>query len=300
MQSFGLVQGEDIEHYKKQRFGTFIARTFPKGDVDPLCAWSDFNTLLFIVDDQFDQEVIRDRFTCARLVSGFLQIMDGGKGGTGGEHRVVLEALRDLWKRLELHSTRAWRQKMVGCVTKMFEALMWQFDLIAKKERPSMEAYIQNRQYLGAAHLSTDSLELTGKVSVSEAVLDEPMVVRVTELSRNAVCFANDLFSFGKELEESEAAGGFNLVSIIKDTFQVETEEAIEKAAKIHDNTVVEFVDLSQKIEATTGDELSHYVQALKFQMRANIIWSTEETTRYPHIYAKGKPSSSPVQEASR
>jgi len=30
---------------------------------------------------------------------------------------------------------------------------------------------------------------------------------------------------------------------------------------------------------------LKKYIEALGYQMRGNVDWSTRETTRYPHIY---------------
>jgi hypothetical protein len=89
-------------------------------------------------------------------------------------------------------------------------------------------------------------------------------------------------------MEEKNNGGEFNLVLILKDKFNLTVEDAIKRAAKIHDDTVREFIALEQvafKYDETLNDILKRYVEALKVLMRGNIEWSTKETARYPHIY---------------
>lgn len=280
---------ETFTKYKDYRFAKFIARSFPFGDYADICAWSDFNTLLFIIDDKFDdQEMIKDKRAFLSFERDFVEVLVQNKKCTIEKDGPILSALSDIWQRLLLRTSEAWRQKFIKCVKDMFSGLGWQFELVMDNRQPELSDYIGIRQYLGAAHMSTDSLELTGKILLPENVYDNPVVHRLTETCRNTICFANDLFSLAKETEESQNGGEFNLVTILKRKNNLTIEEAIKAAADFHDNLVREFIDLSGRAyiyDASTNEMLAKYIQALGCLMIANIVWSTTETTRYPHIY---------------
>ncbi|HUB61461.1 MAG TPA: hypothetical protein VL978_12195 [Puia sp.] len=286
---FKLVDNlQTFKRYRQNRFPLFIARTFPDSDFINLCAWCDLNTLLFIVDDSFDEnDVIKDKSSFDEFRSAFMGVLTDHDTYTTSENP-VFAALSDLWGRLVMRSTRAWQAKFIGCIHRMFDGLYWQFKNVMLGMLPTFEDYIRIRQYLGASHLSTDSLEVTGKIRLAEEVYADPVVSRLTELSRNGVCFANDLFSLGKESEESHNAGEYNLVGVMRRKYKLTIPEAIKAAADYHDNLVREFIALSKAarhFDAATNEMVEKYVHALEVQMIANIEWSTKETDRYPHRY---------------
>jgi hypothetical protein len=286
---FKLVDSlQTFKRYKQNKFPSFIARTFPDSDFVNLCAWCDLNTLLFIIDDSFDEnDVIKDKQSFNEFRNAFVSILEEGETYSV-EESPIFAALSDLWGRLAVRSTRAWQAKFIGCINKMFDGLYWQFKNIQLNLLPTFDDYIQIRQYLGAAHLSTDSLEVTGKICLSEEVYSDPVVSRLTELSRNCVCFANDLFSLGKESVESQNAGEYNLVGVMRNKYKIDLTGAIKAAADYHDNSMREFVSLSKvvcRFDPATNAMVEEYIRALQIQMIANIEWSTTETDRYPHKY---------------
>lgn len=169
----------------------------------------------------------------------------------------------------------------------MFAGGMWQFTHLMTKRKPDFQEYIKMRQYLGAANLATDSLEVTGQIMLMEEVYHTPTIERLTEICRNAICFANDLFSLSKEIANS-AGAEFNLVTIVKYKYNLTIEQAINKTATIHDQLVEEFIDLSKKayiFSDSVNEMLAKYIRALRHLMKGNIDWSTMDTSRYPHIY---------------
>ncbi len=76
----------------------------------------------------------------------------------------------------------------------MFKGGMWQYELTVQGLTPAIEECFAVRQYLGAANLATDSLELTGQVDLPDIIYLDERVNKMTTLVRNAICFANDLF----------------------------------------------------------------------------------------------------------
>jgi|SRR5579859_1859256 len=286
---FKLVDDRDTYlRYKRNKFPLFIARTFPHGDFIDICTWCDLNSLLFIVDDLFDaNDSIKDKTSFTQFQDKIMNILLQHRY-CGLEEGPVFAAFSDIWGRLCIRSTPSWQGKFIDCVRKMFDGLYWQFKNIHLGIYPSFEDYLQIRQYLGASHLSTDSLEVTGKIFLPEEVYRHPVVSRLTEISRNCVCFSNDLFSLSKESVESQNAGEYNLVGVMKRKYGLSWEGAIKKTADFHDQLVREFISLTPKafvFDAGTHEMLSKYIRALEMQMIANIEWSTRETDRYPHIY---------------
>jgi hypothetical protein len=286
---FRLVTKNDTYlRYKKNKFPLFIARTFPNGDFIDICTWCDLNSLLFIVDDLFDAndtikemnsfEIFQGKIMSILKCRSHLEIDDGP----------IFAAFSDIWERLCLRSSGAWQKKFINCIKKMFDGLFWQFKNIQLGIFPTYDDYLSIRQYLGASHLSTDSLEITGKIYLPEEVYQNKIVNKLTELSRNCVCFANDLFSLGKETIESQNSGEYNLVGVIKRKHKLSWEDAIKKTADFHDGLVREFIFLTSRsyvFDKNTNEMLAKYIRALEIQMVANIEWSTKETDRYPHIY---------------
>jgi hypothetical protein len=286
---FKLINSYDMLNlYKQQRFASMIARSYPYGDYVDLCTWCDLNTLLFIVDDQLDeQDIIKDKEAFLRFESDFLEVLQSNRSCSLEKDGPVLTALSDFWRRMLLRSGQVWQDKFIQGIKDMFAGGMWQFKHIMDNRTPDLDEYIGIRQYLGAANLATDSLEVTGKISLGEEIYKTPLVTKLTEICRNAICFANDLFSLSKEVAQSNGAE-FNLVTILRRKHNLTMERAISEAARVHDATVHEFIDLSGKAyiyDKETNFMLHKYVHALEYLMKGNIDWSTRETTRYPHIY---------------
>lgn len=286
---FRLITTPDkLEHYRQQGFAAMIAYSYPFGDEADLCAWCDMNTLLFLLDDLLDEEnFTKDKMALKQLEESFLDVLEKGRRCSLEKDGPFLTALAEFWQRMEHRSSNVWKHKFIRSIKDMFNAAAWQFAHGMEKRRPDLGEYVQYRQYLGAANVATESLEVTGRVLLQESVYRTPMVIRLTELARNAVCFANDLFSLGKEIARSEGAE-FNLVTILGRTCALTTEGAIQTAAAIHDAYVREFLDLSERAfiyDEPTNRMLDRYIQCLVHFMKGNIEWSTRASTRYPHIY---------------
>jgi hypothetical protein len=289
---FQLIDSvETLEKYKAQKFGSMIARSYPHGEYMDLAAWCDLNTLLFIVDDRFDEgNDVQNIDSFRHFVDGLLDVVERGRRCTIERDGPVLAALDDFWQRMQFRSSQVWKNKMIQGIKDTFEGGLWQFRHSIAKTLPDMDEYYEIRQYLGAANLATESMEVTGKVNLDEVVYKTPIVHKLTTIARNTVCFANDLFSLSKELAQGSGnASEFNLVSIIRQKWNYSIDRAIREVAFIHDQNIEEFIKLSKIVctfDNKTNGNLERYVDCLRHFMKGNIEWSTTETSRYPHNYA--------------
>jgi hypothetical protein len=276
-------------HFRNSKFGHFIGRSFPNADFMRICAWSDLNALLFIVDDQIDaQDIIKDKDSYFDLMNRFIEVLRNREMCTIEKDGNVLAALSDFWRRITLITEDRWQKKFIKSIRDMFEGGYWQFEHLLLGKKPQLAEYMKVRQYFGAAHLSTDALEGIAGIDLPQYVYEDPMVHRLTEIARNTICFSNDLFSFGKETVEMNNGAVFNLVMIVKDRYELTIEHAIRMAADIHDDLISEFLRLAPlvyKYDEDINAILKTYVDSLGVLQRGNIEWSTRETKRYPHIY---------------
>jgi len=279
---------DDYCRYRAYRYPLFIARSFPKGDYTDICNWCDFLTLLFIVDDIFSEaDIVKRKDAYVTFESQFMEILEQDKKHRLKKDGPLVAALCDFWRRMTIHTSKNWQCKFISGVKIMFHGLAWQFRHMISGIQPDFEEYMGIRQYLGATHLSTDCLEVTGKIFLGDNIYEHPFVKKLTETSRHIMSVSNDLYSLSKDLSQTDK-GEFNMVIILKNKYQVSMEEAIHKTATIHDDLVREFIDLTRRIfifDGPTNHMLKKYIEALGYQMKGHVDWSTRETTRYPHIY---------------
>lgn len=290
--NFHLLEESSLLHYQQQNFASMIVRSYPYGSFRELCAWCDLNTLLFIIDDQLDEEfIIADQQGLINYGESFILLLEKGiLDDSGKGHQKVLLALEDFWNRIRKYSSLRWQEIFIQNIRDMFSAGLWQFQHIVNGEKPTLKAYYQLRQYLGAAHLASDSLEVTGNIHMPDEVYKDEAIKNLTISARNAICFSNDLFSLGKEISQSEGGAEFNIVSILQNERGISMDEAIITSAQLHDREVLNFIEQSNSVRAyghVTDNAIKKYISGLEYLMRGNIDWSTEATTRYPHIYEK-------------
>jgi hypothetical protein len=288
---FRLLRTEEqISQYRTQGYAWMVARMFPNADLETLCAYSDLNTLLFLVDDYLDQKdemVTGGNETSAvkKFSKTFVAILEDPALGLNSPEP-VFASLAELWVRLTKLGTPAWLARYKKSLWRIFEAALWQHGNIEAGRWPSLHDYMLRRQYIGAANVATDCIEMIDRIELPEEVYQHPVVTELTELCRNTVCWANDLFSLSKE----QAMGEYhNLVTILSHEKELTMEDAIAQAIAIHDSQVRRFIRLTNQLpvyDIRTNAELQRYVDGLSAIMRANIDWSDKETTRYVYRYA--------------
>ena len=127
---------EAFNKFKAGKFGHFIARSFPKADFLNICAWSDLNALLFIVDDQIDAgNVVTDKDSFFSMKNRFLQVLKNVEKCTIKKDGNVLAALSDFWHRIILISDSNWQQKFIKGIEARKESAILQQLFIVQLQR---------------------------------------------------------------------------------------------------------------------------------------------------------------------
>ncbi|SFM93064.1 Terpene synthase family, metal binding domain [Chitinophaga sp. YR627] len=282
-----LVTSEETwSSYRRQKFTWMVARMFPTADLNALSIAADLNTLLFILDDQFDEHgegsaAIKQKEQFERLVHALIGIMKHNslisleKGGP------VLSAVSDFWKRIRKLGNLGWQVRFIESLQQAFAANLWRIEQVSRGELPTLEEYMKWRPFFSGASFFAHLLEAIEAFSLPDYVFLDATVKKLIMLCSNTICWANDLFSFNKELEQGDE---MNIVMLIRNTRDCTLEDAIAAAVAIHDDQVRQFKRLSAKLPsfgAVTDAQLSRYISALSIMMKGNIEWSVKDTARY-------------------
>jgi hypothetical protein len=166
----------------------------------------------------------------------------------------------------------------------MLNAGLWEYDNCKGEKLPSFAQFYDKRQFLGAAHISTDLITVIEDIQLPAYILQHPAVERLTFLARNCVCWANDLFSLSKELQHGDQ---HNMVIVLMKERAISLDDSIKETVLLHDTEMREFVNISEKLP-TFGHydgSLKKYVSVLANILRGNIDWSSHETARYHFSY---------------
>ncbi|RPD39305.1 terpene synthase family protein [Chitinophaga barathri] len=289
LRNYNLLPESEIIHYQQQGFVHMTSRFYPAISRARLEILSKFYTLLFISDDQLDHvENFRNAEFWREFAGEFMAVVAGQKKYTFQDGNPPLAALTDLWAEMRELSTSSWQAQFQTSLWQMYKAAFWENDNLASGKRISLHEYMTERQYLGAANIATDAIEFAYPyLNLSQEIKTNIQFIRATELCRNTVCWANDLFSLAKELEHG---GAHNLVLLLKNSSELNFEEAIDEAVKIHNLDVLEMIMRSKELKATfpLNFEISKYLEALLQIMKGNIDWSINDTTRYYNFLYAG------------
>jgi hypothetical protein len=286
---YDLVPIERLDYYRGQGFAYMVARMFPNCEFKALCVFTDLNSVLFLIDDLLDHREIEDNKSTRDvqfLVLSILKIFQSPLPSIIPSEKPLIRALADIWQRLVRMSNSGWQKAFSASMRAIFDAALWQHELTEQDKKPLLHDYISKRQYLGAANVATDTIEITSRIKIKRQWYMHKDIFTLTVLARNTVCWANDLFSLSKELEHSD---GFNLVLILMQEKGLTIDQAIAETLDIHDREVLQFIKIRENLRLPSGtemDELNRYLNGLQYIMSANIVWSSNETTRYQFDYA--------------
>ncbi|MGR9086018.1 MAG: terpene synthase family protein [Gammaproteobacteria bacterium] len=272
---FNLLPNEDdFEHLRKSKFGWLVARAYPNAPLEELKIVTDWNTWLFIRDDQCDESGLgRNPTRLARVQTEMLEILNG-REPTPYEP-ALSQALYDIRNRLLQKMSPAWMGRFVYSVIEYFDSCEWEARNRAGGVIPDTAAYIQMRPYTGALFTVIELIDLTENIYLPLHVRKNEILQRLALMSINVVCWSNDIISFAKESRHHDV---HNLVATLLPS-QRSLQKAIALAAEMTNAEIAAFIELQKQIPSFTPEidaELGRYIAVLRSWMRGNLDWSYE------------------------
>lgn len=277
---FHLVQSDRARRrFERLQYGTLMSRAYPMATPAALALIADWNTWLFLLDDQCDEQGLgRDPHALMQLHTNLLTILQGATPPSAADAQ--WHALHNIVTRLRAEQDAAWMRRFVQCVADYCAANVWEARNRAAHQVPSEYAYRQMRPLTGAVFCYLTLIELAHQMTLPRTILDHPDVQRLTLMTNNVICWANDIISLAKELEAGDV---HNLVYIVHREHGLSLAEAIQYVARLHDAEVHAFIQTNTRLSVEKDDDrilLQRYVTGMQAWMRANLDWSAA-TARY-------------------
>lgn len=303
-----LVRDEaTFERLRASRFGFLIARAYPRAPLSRLAIVSDWNTWLFLMDDECDESGIGRRPQRLRtLHSRFVGVLTSASAritlDTQSPDRhgridvSLLHALGDLRDRMGALMPRAWMTRFVRSAVEYFESCEWEAENRERGVWPDAATYIRMRCYTGALDSDIHLIELSEGIELPLAVRKHPVLERLMYLANTVVCWSNDIFSLRKERAHRDM---HNLVLILLHHEGITEQAAVDRVARLIKGQVQRFIALEARLPQfgpSIDAAVRRFVAVLRAWMRGNLDWSCE-TGRYRHAEAQTPSSPTPRDE---
>jgi 5-epi-alpha-selinene synthase len=284
---FSLVQGERaFARLRDSKFPSLIARAYPRAPRERLAIISDWNTWLFLLDDECDEAGIGRRpDRLAALHARCLDVLSGFRPKSrpslfrprpGRPDVPLIHALLDLHSRMAALMSRAWIDHFATSVSEYFDAAVWEAHNREQGIWPDSETFGRIRPYTSAVYTFIDLIELSEGERLPLVARKHPDYQRLALMTNNVICWCNDLFSLAKERAHFDM---HNLVLVLQHESGMSLQEAVEAVALLVEREVRHFVALEARLPSfgpTIDSLVQRFVAVLRAWMRGNLDWSLE------------------------
>ncbi len=262
-----------------RRFEAFVAAdaySYPYPSLERLNAAGAFNQWLYLIDDQYDDhpEVGRDVAAVTALMERSLGILGNG----------VLPSLATPFDHFTAHvrevlsglAPQGWYPRFLSHVEEyLLHGSLAAMQEWARAEVSTVDDYLAMRLYDSALFAIFDVVELAAEAPLPPEVRVHPMLDELRFRTARHVSFANDLFSYQKEVLRQGYA--FNLLHVLKMQCGMSLKEALAEAHKILNDDLLRF-SVAERCLPSWGPEVDsavvRYIDGLKAWIRGNIDFS--------------------------
>lgn len=201
----------------------------------------------------------------------------------------VEAGLADLWMRTAAGMTMAGRRQFRQAVESMTASWLWELANHIQHRIPDPVDYIEMRRHTFGSDLTMSLARLTKAGEVPAEIFDTRTLRALENSAVNYATFANDIFSYQKEVEfEGEL---HNMVLVIQKFLEIDRKEAVKvvnnlMTARMHQFEHIIATELPVIVEelqlnAAAREALDEYVVGLQDWMAGILDWH-RASGRYP------------------
>ncbi len=267
-------RGMQIRRFRRGEFGLLTSMAYPGAQIDELVLCNDFNTYLFYVDDQAEEdesygkrpELLEEYF------KGHIRALRTGLAAWDEDPGTRL--LQSIRTRLLQRASSAWLERFSSDL----EDYLLRGTLVGARHWtsgtvPTPPAYMAQRAWDSAVYCSQDLAEAVCGGVLSGAVRGDPEFQETRSLVTRVVAFTNDLVSYAKEVQRHASPN--NLVHVLSVHQRLNLEEAIRAVIEVVNRDVVAFESLAGALDARHDSaQLRAYQACQRAWMAGNLEWS--------------------------
>lgn len=270
---FDLLASESAyRRFSKSKFFLLAAGTYPYCELEDLKITSDWHTWLFIWDDQCDMSDLGKQPEVLKLYhKRFLEIFCGAE--LTSQDIALSHALSDLRQRILQRGSAKWFDYFVRCYQDYFQGCILQAEYRAQEIVPDINTYIRIRNLCSAVDSCLALIEICYQIQLLGDFRKYHIFKQLNVITNNIISWCNDIFSAPREIGSGDV---HNLVYILHHQKQITLQEAIIMTAKMHNQKVIELIDLEAKIPSLgekIDNEIAKYISGLHSWIRGNFDW---------------------------
>ncbi|SER09932.1 hypothetical protein SAMN05421690_100866 [Nitrosomonas sp. Nm51] len=273
---FRLVTNEKaFEHLQLSKFGWLSARAYPNAALNRLEIISDWNTWLFIIDDQCDESGLGKRpDRLSALHNRCIEILTGYS--TKSNDIPLIHALHDIYCRLQPFSSKSWMLRFAKSAAEYFEATLWEAQNRHLNRWPDTDSYMLMRPFSGRLLTDIELIEIAENIEIPCTARAHPCLIKLASLTNNVVCWSNDIISLNKEKAHGDM---HNLVLVMQHELNISLQEALNLVKKLVDAQIQQFQTFEKRLPRFSdvpNHVVKKYVAVLRAWMRGNLDWAYE------------------------
>jgi hypothetical protein len=266
------------EKYRRGRFGLLAALAYPDAGLDNLVLCNDFNTYLFYVDDQAeeDENYGKRPELLEAYFQGHAHTMRTGEAPCAEDpgSRLLLSIRRRLARRASESWVRRFADELETYLLRgtLVGARHWTAGSV-----PLLADYVASRAWDSAVFCSQDLAEVVCGEELPATLREAELYVESRRLVTQVVAFTNDLVSYPKEVQRHQSPN--NLVHVLMTHEDLDLGAALWRAVDMIND------DLSAYDAAVAGLDREHpeanrALAPLRASQRAwmvgNLVWSRQ------------------------
>ncbi len=281
-QSFALAGGARLSMLARTdcaRLGAAVHHD--QYDLDALQLATDFMTWLYMHDDLWVDGAQRNPAALDLDHRRLLEVLRGRP--LGAYDHALAHALADVHARLSAYGADL--APFIANFEYYITAKSWESRNHTEHVTPPVRLYTMMRSFGGGVGACFELAVIVRPMRLSPYLRNHAYLQGLTAMSNNLVCWANDIASLAKEIDEGITT---NLVMAIQAELRCPWPRALERAVEMWNAEMRSYVDLQRRLEAlplSVGErrESDKYVGLLSAWVRGNLD--------YDHVVRRFDPS---------
>ncbi|MBE8999789.1 terpene synthase [Nostoc sp. LEGE 12447] len=274
-----LPDKSSFQRFCKAKFFLLAASTYPSCQLEELKIANDLLSWLFIWDDQCDLSDLRKQ---PERLKGFHDIFLGILNGKELTNQDVplAHALSNLRHRILERGNTKWFHHFLCSFKGYFQGCVEEATNRIQGVVPDIDTYMAIRILAGGVEPVIELIEFCDHLIISDFVREHDIVKELKLKANKVLCWGNDIFSALREMEDGDV---HNLVLVLHYQENLPLVQAINRAAEIHDQDVLNMMNLEASIPNFGEEEdaeLAKYISGLHSWISANLAWCAQ-STRY-------------------
>jgi 5-epi-alpha-selinene synthase len=260
------------ERFAKSKFFLLAAAAYPDCNLEELKIGNDWLSWVFIWDDQCDMSKLKKQPEALKVFQKrFIEILKGAEPTS--QDIPIIHALADLGQRTRQRTSEKWFNYFLHCFNEYCRGCCEEAAIRAQGIVPDVDTYMKCRRFSVGGYLFLTVSEFCNNFMLDDVLRRHKIVKQLELMTIDILAWCNDVFSASREMDSGDV---HNLVLVLHYLHNLPLEQAIKRAADMHDEQVRSLINFKASIPSFGEDidgELAKYISIMHAWIRGNLDW---------------------------